>query len=370
MLESHQYECQQDSSLLHIYADISFKTFLSVVLKNDLFLRVGSLNLGRIEAMARNDEIRLMTKVARMYYSQSIRQTEITERLNIHQSTVSRLLKKAQQAGIVRISVTVPNGIHADLEEALETRFGLTEAIVVDSVNNNEEQIARDLGAAAAYFLELAIKPREIIGISSWSAALFEMINAMHPSKASAESKVVQILGGLGNPAAQTHATHLTQRLASLIGGSAILLPAPGITSSPEAKRVLMKESYVRAAAALFDNVNLVLVGIGTLEPSKLLASSGNVFSPQELTSLQKQGAIGDICLQFFDAAGIPVRTALAERVIGITLPQVKRARRVVALAGGKRKIHAILGALNGKWINVLITDRWTAKAVLEASRP
>jgi DNA-binding transcriptional regulator LsrR (DeoR family) len=156
----------------------------------------------------------------------------------------------------------VPNGIHADLEEALESRFDLKEAIVVDSVNNNEDQIARDLGAAAAYFLEQAIKPGEVIGISSWSAALLEMINAMHPAKSSTESKVVQILGGLGNPAAQTHATHLTQRLASLIGGSAILLPAPGITTSPEAKRVLMKESYVREAAELFDHVDMVLVGI------------------------------------------------------------------------------------------------------------
>jgi DNA-binding transcriptional regulator LsrR (DeoR family) len=320
--------------------------------------------------MARNDEVRLMTKVARMYYTQSIRQAEITERLNIHQSTVSRLLKKAQQAGIVKISVTVPNGIHADLEEALESRFDLKEAIVVDSVNNNEDQIARDLGAAAAYFLQLAIKPGEVIGISSWSAALLEMINAMHPSKGSAESKVVQILGGLGNPAAQTHATHLTQRLASLIGGSAILLPAPGITSSPEAKRVLMKESYVREATELFDHVDMVLVGIGAVEPSKLLASSGNVFSAQELTQLQKQGAVGDICLQFFDAAGTPVKTPLGERVIGITLPQIKKAKRVIALAGGKRKTNAILSALVGRWVNVLITDRYTAKAILDITKP
>ncbi len=320
--------------------------------------------------MARNDEVRLMTKVARMYYSQSIRQMEITERLNIHQSTVSRLLKKAQQAGIVKISVTVPNGIHADLEEALESRFDLKEAIVVDSVNNNEDQIARDLGAAAAYFLEQAIKPGEVIGISSWSAALLEMINAMHPSKGSADSKVVQILGGLGNPAAQTHATHLTQRLASLIGGSAILLPAPGITTSPEAKRVLMKESYVREATELFDHVDMVLVGIGAVEPSKLLASSGNVFSAQEQAQLQKQGAVGDICLQFFDAAGTPVKTPLSDRVIGITLPQIKKARRVIALAGGKRKTNAILSALVGRWVNVLITDRYTAKAILDITKP
>jgi DNA-binding transcriptional regulator LsrR (DeoR family) len=309
--------------------------------------------------MARNDEIRLMAKVARMYHSQSIR----------HQSTVSRLLKKAQGAGIVRISVTVPNGIHADLEEALESRFNLKEAIVVDTVSNDEGQIARDLGSAAAYFLELAVKPGEVIGISSWSASLLEMINAMHPTKSGANSQVVQILGGLGNPAAQTHATYLTQRLASLTGGSAILLPAPGVTSTPEAKRVLMEESYVQSATSLFDSVNLVLVGIGAVEPSKLLASSGNVFSVKEQKLLRAQGAVGDICLRFFDADGVEVKTPLADRVIGISPEQMKRARRVVGLAGGKRKTQAILGALTGRWINVLITDRRTAKTILDATK-
>ena len=320
-------------------------------------------------AMARTDEIRLMTKVARMYHSQGIRQSEITERLNIHQSTVSRLLKKAQEAGIVRISVTVPSGIHADLEEALELRFGLREAIVVDSVSNDEEQIARDLGAAAAHFVELAIKPNDLVGISSWSNALLEMINAMHPMRGATGTRVVQILGGLGNPAAQTHATHLTERLASLTGGSAVLLPAPGITTSPEARRVLMKESYVRAASALFDRLDLVLVGIGATEPSRFLAKSGNVFSAPERRLLESHGAVGDICLQFFDAHGAPVRSVLSERVIGISLPQLRKVRRIVGIAGGRRKIRAILGALRGRLINVLITDRRTAAAILDAAR-
>jgi DNA-binding transcriptional regulator LsrR (DeoR family) len=318
--------------------------------------------------MAQTDKIRLMTKIARMYYSQGIRQTEITERLNVHQSTVSRLLKKAYESGIVRISVTVPSGIHSDLEEALESRFRLREAVVVDSISNDETQIVRDLGSAGAYFMELTVRPGQTIGISSWSASLLEMTNAMHPTKTGSGTKVVQILGGLGNPAAQTHATHLTERLAYLIGGVAVLLPVPGVTSSVEAKKVLLRENYVRAAMELFDHLDLVLVGIGAVEPSRLLASSGNVFSAQELSRLRKQGAVGDICLQFFDAAGGPVRTELAERVIGMSLSQIKKAKRVVALAGGRRKVEAIRGALEGHWIDVLITDRWTARAVLDGT--
>jgi DNA-binding transcriptional regulator LsrR (DeoR family) len=94
------------------------------------------------------------------------------------------------------------------------------------------------------------------------------------------------------------------------------------------------------------------------------------VFSPQELALLQKHGAVGDICLQFFDAAGMPVRNPLGDRVLGITLPQIKKVKRVIALAGGKRKTNAILSALLGRWVNVLITDRYTAKAILDMPRP
>lgn len=316
--------------------------------------------------MARNDQVRLMTKIARMYYEQSIRQAQITERLNIHQSTVSRLLRKAEQNGIVRISVTTPQGIHPELEEALESRFELSQAVVVDSVSDNEEQIARDLGSAAAFLLESFVKADQIIGISSWSGALLEMINNMHPTQEGRGTRVVQIVGGLGNPAAQTHATYLAQRLAELIGGGAVLLPAPGITTSAEARRVLMREPYVRDAIKLFDQLDTVLVGIGTIQPSRPLLNSGNVFSASERDSLAAKNAIGDICLQYFNAQGQSIATPLADRVIGIKLAQLKRVKHVIGIAGGKRKVEAIRGALNGRWINILITDRATAKAVLE----
>jgi DNA-binding transcriptional regulator LsrR (DeoR family) len=314
--------------------------------------------------MARIDELRLMAKVARMYYEQGLRQTEITARLNIHQSTVSRVLKRAEKEGIVRITLSVPSGAHPQLEEQLQNRYGLREAIVVDSIED-EEQIVRDLGAAAAFYLETTLKASDVIGISSWSGALFAMVHAMRPSQRFAGARVVQILGGVGNPGKESHATHLTQRLAQIISGHATLLPAPGVVGSAEAKRVLMKDSFVQEATALLKTVTVALVGIGAIEPSKLLASSGNVFSPQELKALSARGAVGDICLRFFDAAGNPVATPLNDRVISIDLEALRRIKRVVGVAGGRRKIAAIRGALEGQWVNVLITDVNTAEQLI-----
>jgi DNA-binding transcriptional regulator LsrR (DeoR family) len=305
-----------------------------------------------------------MAKVARMYYDQGIRQQQITERLNIHQSKISRMLKRAREANIVRISVATPAGFFPDLEDALETRFDLKEAIVVDS-DGEEERVVRDLGAAAAFYVETTIKPEMVIGISSWSRSLFSMVDTLHPSTAGAGGKVVQILGGVGNAGTQYQAMLLAQRLAAQIGASPVLLQAPGIVGSPEAKAVLVKDSAVEEASRLFSKLDLALVGIGSLQPSSLLANSGNIFSAEERRQLHRAGAVGDICFQFIDKHGRLVASPLMKRVIGIDLATLKSAPRVVGIAGGQSKVPALLAALAGKWINVLITDRLSAEQLI-----
>jgi DNA-binding transcriptional regulator LsrR (DeoR family) len=320
--------------------------------------------------MARIHELRLMTKVARLYYVQKLRQADICTQLAMHQSTVSRLLKRAEREGIVRITVTPPSGTHTEIEDALQTRYRLGSAIVVDCAGD-EHQVARDLGAAAAYYLETTLRPADVIGISAWSAALLGMVDAMHASRRCRAAGVVQILGGVGSPSAEVHATQLTRRLAQIVGGPATLLPAPGVTGTGEARRVLMRDPFVREALARFRSITVAVVGIGAIQPSRAIASSGNVFSARELRQLVALGAVGDICLRFFDAQGRPVASALNERVISIELAELVKAGRVVGVAGGRRKLAAIRGALTGQLINVLITDLSTAELLLsKPARP
>jgi DNA-binding transcriptional regulator LsrR (DeoR family) len=314
--------------------------------------------------MARSDELRLMAKVARLYYERKVRQADIAAQLDLSQASVSRLLKRAEEERIVRITVSVPHGAFTELEEQLETRYGLKEAIVVES-DGDETAILRDLGAAAAYYVETTVKSGEVIGISSWSSTLVAMVDAMHPLPRSISTRVVQILGGVGDPNAENHATHLTRRMASLTHGEATFLPTPGITGSAEMARIYLEDPFVNPAIAQFAQVTLALVGIGTVEPSKLLTSSGNIFNTQELDLLRSKGSVGDICLRFFDAVGAPVLTPLNERVIGMRLEQLHQVARSVGIAGGQRKLRAIEGALRGRWINVLITDRGTATALV-----
>jgi DNA-binding transcriptional regulator LsrR (DeoR family) len=317
--------------------------------------------------MARIDELRLMTKIARLYYEENRRQSEIAARLDISQATVSRLLKRANEEAIVRIRIIPPSGIYSDLEAALQNLYDLKDVVVVDGEREDDEQeIGRNLGIATAFYLETTLKPGEVIGISSWSETLLATVDSMNPLSQPLESQVVQILGGMGSPAAEVHANHLTTRLANLVGSQAKFLPAPGVVGSNGARSIMLDDPFVSETVALFDQIDVALVGIGALTPSKLLASSGNVFSQGEIEILHEQGAVGDICLRFFDSRGTPVITPLDERVISMNFDQLRKAQRCVGIAGGRRKWAAIRGALEGEWINVLFTDCFTARWLVE----
>jgi DNA-binding transcriptional regulator LsrR (DeoR family) len=176
------------------------------------------------------------------------------------------------------------------------------------------------------------------------------------------------MLGGIGNPSAEEHANHLATRLARLVHGDAHFLSAPGIVGSTAAARILMRDPYVSETFALFEKITLALVGVGSVQPSALVASSGNTFSEEELETMQKNGAVGDICLHFYDANGKEVKEPLGNRVIGIDLERLRRVRTTVGIAGGKRKFASILGALRGKWINTLVTDQYTAERLAKNS--
>ena len=316
--------------------------------------------------MAALDELRLMTKIARLYYEFDLNQMEIARRLRLSQATVSRLFKRAKAEGIIRISVHVPNGVNANLELSLVQKYGLKDAIVIDCSDDNEDQLMREIGMAAAFYVETTIKDNEVVGISSWSSSLLALLDAMHPIPNKNGIQVVQVLGGVGNPSAEVHATRLTGRFAGLVNGTSVFLPAPGIVGSEAALRVLLDDHYVKEAMALFEQVTMALVGIGSLKPSTLLNLSGNVFTEAEQEYLQSHGAVGDILLRFFDIEGRLVESSFNNRVISMNLMQLRRVERSIGVAGGERKYAAIRGALQGKWVNVLITDRCTAEHLLD----
>ncbi|MET0864695.1 MAG: sugar-binding transcriptional regulator [Nakamurella sp.] len=311
------------------------------------------------------DQLRLLGKVARMYHERGIRQPQIAAELSLSQARVSRLLRQATELGIVRTVVTMPAGTFTDIEDQIQDRYDLRDVIVVDAGGSGGD-VMPALGAATADYLDVTLTGGHVIGVSSWSETLIAAVDAMTPKPSPVVDQVVQILGGLGDPAVQMQATRLTDRLANLTGGTPVFLSAPGMVGTPAARKAMMNDPSISAVTALWKKLTVALVGIGSLEPSPLLRRSGNAISEAEQDELRARGAVGDVCFRYFDADGQQVRSKLDERLIGITADELLAIPRRIGVAGGQRKFSAIRAALRGQWINVLITDLTMARRLAE----
>lgn len=313
------------------------------------------------------DQQRLMIKVARLYHTHGMRQTDIAQRLRISQSRVSRLLTQAEEAAIVRTVVAVPAHIHADLEERVEKRYDVSDVHVIDAVSDNEVELGRDLAHAMAALLHEVPFDARVIGFTSWSKTLRLMVDALQPMRTRTEH-VVEMLGDLGPPDLQHDAARSTQRFAALTGAQPVFLRTPGVVPSAEIKEVLLsRDLHAREALAMLDSVDLALIGIGACELDPGLRSGDNFFTDDQFATMRDRGAVGEVCLHFLDAEGKLVPGELDEHVIGVTLAQLRSARRRWAVAGGRRKHDAVRAALRGGWVDTLVTDAATAEYLVSA---
>lgn len=308
------------------------------------------------------EHLRFVTKVALMYHEEGLKQPQIAEKLGLPQARVSRLLKQAIDLGIVRTLVVPPAQLHTELERELVKKFDLQDVVIADAVEVHNNMA---LGVAAATYLESTIYGKEILGLSSWSSSLIATADSMHIRNRRVASDVVQMLGGVGNPSAQVSATRLISRFAELTGGTPRYLAAPGVVGTLEARDALMADPYVKEIAKSWPNLTTALVGIGALEPSPLLAQSGNSISEADQKKLRKLGAVGDVCLHYFDKDGKHVKSELEDRVLGIPANVLRKVPRRIGVAGGMRKLEAIHSAIKGGWVNVLITDSQIATELI-----
>lgn len=306
----------------------------------------------------------LLAKVARLYHEEGLLQPDIAERLAISQSSISRMLKEAEQMGIVRTIVRTPPGIFGELEHELRTRLALSDVVIADSAGDEAASLS-SVGAAAANYLESAVRDGERIGVTSRSAALHAMIESLSPISVARASTVVQSLGAVGNSTMRAQATRFTDRLSQFTGGEPVYVSAPGVVRDRHVRDGLLDDPYIAEAAEAWSSLTMILTGIGTIGGTGTERSWGNALLPEDSLRLSELGAVGDICLNFFDSEGAAVDGGISDRVIGISAELLRRVPRRIGVAAGQHKVRAITAAARGGWINILATDRTTAELLV-----
>jgi DNA-binding transcriptional regulator LsrR (DeoR family) len=305
-----------------------------------------------------------LAHVASLYYEDNLTQDEIARRITTSRSTVSRLLHEAREAGLVEIVVHHPWKTVPELEEVLVARFHLLKAYVLRGNGKSYPELLRGLGVLAAQCIQGILREGTVLGIS-WGAAVYHTVRALRPERPMPIT-VVQMVGAVGEGDPLIDGPELARWLANLYGGSYRYLHAPLIVEDARVRDVFLHESRIRETLALARRADVALVGIGAPDTQVCSLLRAGYLDSEALDTLRAQGVVGDICARHYDVHGGAVDIPMNQRVVGIELEALQGIKQVIGVAGGERKAEAILGALNGGYVNVLVTDEAVATRVLE----
>ncbi len=309
-----------------------------------------------------------LAEVATKYYDQNKSQQDIADELGVTRSAVSRLLTEARDRGIVEIIVHYPWRRSADLERAMMEMFPLKAARVLIRGNKSYDEMVVGLGVLAAQYFTSILKAGDIVGIS-WGSGLYQTVRAIRPASYP-DAEVVQLVGAVGTERSSAMGPLLAPLLANQLGAPCRYLHAPLLTESEAARSALLHDRSIRETLDVAAHSAIALVGIGTTAPERYNPARHGYVGPEELEDIRAAGAVGLIVGEHYDKDGNVLDISINHRVVGINPENLKRIPTIIGVGGDAIKGEAVLGAMRGEWVNVLITDEAAARRVLQLASP
>ncbi|CAM3768758.1 transcriptional regulator [Xenorhabdus thuongxuanensis] len=301
-------------------------------------------------------EEELMARIAWFYYHDGLTQGDIGELLGLSRLKVSRLLEKGRQSGVIRVQINSRYEGCLELENALQKRFNLKQVRVLpalDGMNLNAR-----LGIGAAHLLMALIEPHQLLAIGFGEAPMYTL-QYLSGFISSQQIRLVTLSGGVG-----PYMTGIGQLDAAC---PVSIIPAPLRASTQQVAATFREERSVRDVILAACAADTAIVGIGAIKQKQnaTIMRSGYISDGEQLM-FGRKGAIGDILGYFFNMEGELVSDIdIHQELIGISLPEIKTIPNVIGVAGGIEKADAIVAALKGGYINSLVTEEKTAKAML-----
>lgn len=286
-----------------------------------------------------------------MHYASEMSQVDIAKRLGVSTATVSRMLQRARAEGIVRIEIA--DLVAADeLGAALRDRLGLAAAAVVETPAGAMAALA---GPVGDFLAQAGLAPGSVLAVG-WGRAIRAILDAGLPRIAGVLT--VPATGGMQQHLPQFQVNEFVRLAAEQLGGMPYFVHAPYLPAAAT-RDAFLADPAIAESVALWDRIDVAVVGVGLhAHLAEDAATSGP--GPRELA-----GATGDVIRHYFDAAGRLVDWEGEARMIAASVAQLRRARRVIAVAAGIEKTDAILGAIRARLVNALVTDVRTAGALL-----
>lgn len=311
-------------------------------------------------------DLHKLVKIAHYYYRDGLTQKEIADKLSMSRQNVNRILKKIVEEGIVKIEIVNYMAANVELERKLERVFGLKDAVIISDLDDSS--IFERLGQVGASYIHELLDIKKTFGIGTGRVlrTMVEYIKERHKNVS-----VVQLAGGMPYTEidelidVNNQSDEIIIQLSQRIGAVPYFMHVPIFVENSDTKRALMEEQFIKNSFDMIDRCDFAVVSIEGINEDITMFKE-QYLGTDYLTQLVNGGAIGNICSRYFDIYGKPVHSSLDDRTMVPELEQLKRIPQVIGIGAGRNEQSAILGALRGNLINILITNIETAHYLLE----
>ncbi|MBQ4339784.1 MAG: helix-turn-helix domain-containing protein [Firmicutes bacterium] len=315
-----------------------------------------------------NQSLCIVLRAANLYYLEGKSQREIADHLNISVPTVSRLLKRAKEEGVVSYVIPEPYRECLELEQEIKERYGLEEAIIVPIAGEEqtEESVKKAVALEGARYVQRVIKPEDILGIA-WGGTMYYLIQYLNPCQKT-ESTFVTLHGSITSCDSKLEVRSLVRRIAMAFGGKSYTLEPNGHQDDSGSLKALMDKKNIKEVIDLFSKITFSVSGIGSFYPEPTSPLSRIPYlDHSEYEELMGKGVYGDIMLRFIDENGKECESDLVHRTLAIDMDTYRSIPRKLIVASGRQKTCTLRAALKGKLADVLIIDSELARSLMRA---
>jgi DNA-binding transcriptional regulator LsrR (DeoR family) len=312
-----------------------------------------------------SDTLELMSRVATLYYVEDHTQAQVAQKLGLQRSRVVRLLKRAQEEGIVEITIHPHPGLNLSLEAEFKERFGLQEVLLAS--DQHDEVVQRSqVAQMVAHYLMRSLQDNMVVAVGM--GRNIGAIPSYLANVAPRACRFISALGGSPEIDSVTNPDDVARRLAESFGGTSESLYAPAYVESPTIRDLFMSHETIQHTLQKARQADIALVGIGDAYDRSAVVQIG-CFTSGEMRVLRQAGAVGDILGLFFNIHGRPVAGGMEHRVVGLSAEDLHRIPNVLAVASEKEKVQAILGALRTGLVQVMATSTHNAREILQLDK-
>ncbi len=309
-----------------------------------------------------SQELNMLIDVSTRYYLKEQTQQQIANDLYLSRPTVSRILKKAREEGVVTIRVNYPTDNITNLRQRILNEFPVKKVYIAQSLST-EEKTLNEICKLAADVLYDHLHDGCSLAIS-WGRSVRRTIKYLRKKKLE-DTSVVEMFGSVSYEFEDSNSNRIGSELSEKIGATFYPISAPLFVKSMDLKRGLVDTPIIKNSLDKLKEVDFLITGLSSIDTINY-HSIWDVYMEDNIKEIiEKSGAKGFICAKFFDKDGEFLDIDLNKQVIGICNESIKN-KNLICISGGSSKVEAIRIALKSGMIDTLVSDELTLQKVLE----